>query len=207
MKIQFNTSIGSIACAVVAFAMVSGCSRAIPVSAPPIQAQPVAKKPIALPKPPAKPAPKPIATTGNSGPLQPDGFWTSWPIAAGKWSYGNANNTTFALFGKSQRDPVIVIRCETASKQIIFARVLEFSKGQASTMRVRASDGMQSWATQIGSTGSLNGVYHGVTLLPTDPMLDFMVFSRGRFAMEVEGETSLAVPAWPEMARVIEDCR
>jgi hypothetical protein len=34
-----------------------------------------------------------------------------------------------------------------------------------------------------------------------------MAFSRGRFLVTVEGGASLVVPAWPELARVIEDCR
>jgi hypothetical protein len=34
-----------------------------------------------------------------------------------------------------------------------------------------------------------------------------MVFSRGRFTVEVPGAPMLVIPAWPEPARVIEDCR
>ena len=44
-------------------------------------------------------------------------------------------------------------------------------------------------------------------LNPGDPVLDAMVFSRGRFAVEAPGTPLLVVPAWPEPARVIEDCR
>lgn len=42
---------------------------------------------------------------------------------------------------------------------------------------------------------------------PRDPLLDAMAFSRGRFAVEVQGLPTLYVPSWPEVSRVVEDCR
>ena len=41
----------------------------------------------------------------------------------------------------------------------------------------------------------------------TDPLLDAIAFSRGRLATAAEGAPMVAVPAWPEIDRVIEDCR
>jgi hypothetical protein len=41
----------------------------------------------------------------------------------------------------------------------------------------------------------------------SDPLLDQMAFSRGRFLVTIEGGPSLVVPAWPEVGHVIEDCR
>jgi hypothetical protein len=47
-----------------------------------------------------------------------------------------------------------------------------------------------------------------VAALPVrDPVLDAMAFSRGRFALEAAGEPTLYLPSWPELSRVIEDCR
>ena len=44
--------------------------------------------------------------------------------------------------------------------------------------------------------------------LPSDdPLLDEMAFSRGRFTVEAEGLEPLILPAWPEPARVVDDCR
>jgi hypothetical protein len=40
-----------------------------------------------------------------------------------------------------------------------------------------------------------------------DPLLDAMAMSRGRFAVTVAGTPSLVLPSWPEVARVVEDCR
>ena len=40
-----------------------------------------------------------------------------------------------------------------------------------------------------------------------DPLLDALAFSLGRVAVTVSGQPPLVVPAWAEVARVIEDCR
>ena len=44
-------------------------------------------------------------------------------------------------------------------------------------------------------------------LSPTDALLDAMAFSKGRFAVEVPGLPTLYIPSYPEVTRVIEDCR
>ncbi len=44
-------------------------------------------------------------------------------------------------------------------------------------------------------------------LAASDPFLDAMAITKGRFAVETEGTDSLYLPAWTEVSRVIEDCR
>jgi hypothetical protein len=34
-----------------------------------------------------------------------------------------------------------------------------------------------------------------------------MAYSRGRIGVTVSGTSPLIVPAWPEVARLVEDCR
>jgi hypothetical protein len=46
-----------------------------------------------------------------------------------------------------------------------------------------------------------------VGLTATDRLLDEIAFSRGRFTVELPGTPMLIIPAWPEPARVVEDCR
>lgn len=65
-----------------------------------------------------------------------------------------------------------------------------------------------------GSTRSIMGVAQAgpppviaVTFPARDPLLDAMAFSRGRFAIETLGLPTLYVPSWPEVSRVVEDCR
>ena len=38
-------------------------------------------------------------------------------------------------------------------------------------------------------------------------LLDAMAFSSGRFAVDLPGRSVLYLPSWPEVSRVIEDCR
>ena len=56
---------------------------------------------------------------------------------------------------------------------------------------------------QAGSSASIVSANIPVT----DPFLDAMAFSKGRFAVQVAGEPVLYIPAWPEITRVIEECR
>jgi len=46
-----------------------------------------------------------------------------------------------------------------------------------------------------------------IQLSAYDPLLDALAFSRGRFAIVASGTPALVLPAWPEIARVVEDCR
>jgi hypothetical protein len=57
--------------------------------------------------------------------------------------------------------------------------------------------------------GSDSGLVGWVTawIAPRDPLLDAMAFSRGRFRVEVAKLPPLYLPSWPEVSRVIEDCR
>ena len=47
----------------------------------------------------------------------------------------------------------------------------------------------------------------GARLAPADPLLDAVAFTRGRFMLEIPGNAPLYLPGWPELSRVIEDCR
>ncbi len=46
-----------------------------------------------------------------------------------------------------------------------------------------------------------------VRLRGSDPLLDAMAITKGRFAVETGGLQTLYLPAWAEVTRVIEDCR
>lgn len=47
----------------------------------------------------------------------------------------------------------------------------------------------------------------GIVLAASSPFLDSLAFSRGRFAIQTGVMTRTVIPAWPEAARAIEDCR
>ena len=75
--------------------------------------------------------------------------------------------------------------------------------GRGNAVVIRTSFGVRRF--QVGNAGEL--AVMDVRLPPNDPLLDQIAFSRGRFLVQVEGGPSLVVPAWPEFARVVEDCR
>ena len=71
-------------------------------------------------------------------------------------------------------------------------------------MTVRASTSMKTFdAANTGGSPALVGV----TLDPREPQLDAIAFSRGTFLVSIKGAADLVLPAWPEVARVVEDCR
>jgi hypothetical protein len=140
-----------------------------------------ASKPAPAPRPtPAvRPAPPPLMPPPP--PTETSADWRDLPLTAGDWSYaGGAGGSEahYAGFGR---------RCEAARGQIVLTR-----EG-AATFRVRTSYGERALAA-----GSLPAA---------DSLLDEIAFSRGRFTVEADGLPTLVVPAWPEPARVIEDCR
>lgn len=97
---------------------------------------------------------------------------------------------------------LLQLRCDRANGTIVLDR-----RGNASgTVPIRI--------TTAATTRTLTGTGVGgpspairISLPARDPLLDAMAFSRGRFALDTAGLQTLYVPSWPEVSRVIEDCR
>ncbi len=92
------------------------------------------------------------------------------------------------------------MRCNKASRTISLIRTGNAAEDLPMTVST-TSETRALLATPQGTTQLL------VTLPANDRLLDAMAFSRGRFAVEVNGLPTLYLPAWPEVARVVEDCR
>jgi hypothetical protein len=138
-----------------------------------------AGKPAPAPRPAVEAAPAPPPGLVADTPLQPAEGWTDGPLTPGEWSYGDgeAHYAGFAL------------RCDSARRLVVLSR-----EGVAGPLRVLTSYGERALPA-------------GAALPASDPLLDEMAFSRGRFAVAAEGVAMLVVPAWPEPGRVVEDCR
>ena len=147
-----------------------------------------APAPVPQPPPPAPVQPR------RPPPPPPPLDWQDAAIAGGDWSYrddGGGSSATFAAGA-----PLFVVRCEPG-RQVTLSR--PGAGGNVLTIRTTETARSLPAAPELGAlTARLN---------PGDPVLDAMVFSRGRFAVEAPGTPLLVVPAWPEPARVIEDCR
>ena len=136
----------------------------------------------------ALPAPAPAATE-----------WLDLPLAPGNWTYRDEGESSAALFGETAGIPGLVVRCVRASRQVLLSRTGTVT---ATSITLDTSSGRR--ALPVAMTGD-RGV--GARLAAGDRVLDDMIFSRGRFAVTAPGAPQLVVPAGPEPARVVEDCR
>ncbi len=140
-------------------------------------------------------APPPVA------PPPPPADWRDVPLTRGDWSYRNEGSVSEALFGAPGTQPSFSVRCDRARRQVTLSRT---GTRSSNMMTVRTSYAARNFppSTQAGPVGYLSAAVN-----PNDRFLDGIAFSRGRFTVELPGTSMLVLPAWPEPARVIEDCR
>lgn len=153
----------------------------------PEQAAAPAPRPSAPPPAPA-PAPAPVPA-----PLD----WQYRPATPGNWVYRADGAGSLAAFSAPGAGVVLTLRCDPAAGRISFLRA---GAGQGA-MTLRTTYGAVSWPAAAATSGTF------ATRAASDPTLDQIAYSRGRFAVEVQGLETLIVPAWAEVGRVIEDCR
>lgn len=178
----------------------------VPASSPPASSggsgQVAQPKPLPQPqpKPQPQPAPQPAPHAQPAAPVyQTD--WTYWPVTPGDWVYRQDERGSIALFGPIGADALATLRCDTSRGMLYFSR--QGQVGDGAQMTLRASQGMQNFsATQVAGTN-----YAAAAIQPSDPMLDKLAYSRGRFVVEVTGISPLKLPSFAEVSRVIEDCR
>jgi hypothetical protein len=158
------------------------------------------------PAPPPKPASAPVAAAPKPAP-PPASFSDNWqdaPRSNGDWVYRRDSRGSVALFGPNGADASFIIRCDSGARRIYLSRAGSFLGGDSSVMTIRTSTAMKSFGVKNnGDTPA----YVAVALPVNEPQLDAMAFSRGRFLVSVKGSGDLVIPSWPEIARVIEDCR
>ena len=157
--------------------------REPPRPQPPVQQAPQARPP--QPLPPPAPAPG----------------WEDAPLTRGAWFYGSDASGSQASFGAPQSEAIFLLRCDRAARRITLSREGAATAGQ---MAIRTSTNVRALPAGV-RTEPL--AYTSATLPASDPLLDAIAFSRGRFAVEAAGLPRLVLPAWPETARVVEDCR
>lgn len=150
-------------------------------------------KPQPAPQPPApiaRPAPAPA-------PLPAD--WIDWSITPGDWRYSSDTTGSVAAFGAD-----FTLRCDRSANTVFAARSGAFPEGDTGRMTIRTSSAVKTYeVTNSGGTPP----FVASRLAATDPLLDAIAFSRGRFLVQVKGANDLVIMAAPEISRVIEDCR
>ena len=149
--------------------------------------------PAPAPTPPPVQTPTPRPVQPQPAP-QPSTGWLDAALTPGDWTH-QGGGASAAVFGAAGT-PIFTLRCE-AGGRVSLAR----GGAQGTSITFRTS----SEARTLAASQSGAGVTASVTR--DDPLLDALAFSRGRFAVETVGAPQLVIPAWPEVARVVEDCR
>jgi hypothetical protein len=147
--------------------------------------KPVAVAPPSPPPPPAAEAPPPPPPAPPS--------WENMAPAPGDWRFVAAPAAQ-AEYGE-EGAPSFTLRCAAARQRVVLVRT-GAAPGSGLTLR-----------TTFGSRQLPIGEGAAAALAASDPILDDMVSSRGRIAIEAPGLPMLVLPTWPEPARVIEECR
>lgn len=123
------------------------------------------------------------------------------PQTPGTWLYSDEAAESLGLFGIGNPVHPFVIRCDKQAKRIGLARRTE-KEGPLTLVITTETTTRQLVANKVEGYGLV-----AADLSPDDPLLDAMAITKGRFAVELEGEEPLYIPAWAEVTRVIEDCR
>ncbi len=151
--------------------------------------------------PPPAPAPRPVPAPA---PLPPPptpkptvgADWRDWPLTPGDWHYRSGT----ATYGVAGGAPLAILRCDLAAQRVTLART-----GSApATLTLRTTSAVR--AVPATPDPRAPGML-GIAFAANDSFLDALGFSRGRFVIEGGGLPVLVIPAWPEILRVVEDCR
>lgn len=144
---------------------------------------------------------KPAPVVAPAAPTRPVGEWPDWPVEAGDWVYRRDDRGSVAHFGPLGQNAIVTLRCDKMRGRIHLARA---GAGPAGSFVVRSSSAMKEF---VASPNGATPPYLIIEIMPSDPILDAMAFSRGRIALEVAGQPAIAIPSWAEIARITEDCR
>jgi hypothetical protein len=118
----------------------------------------------------------------------------------GNWSWSPAADGSEAVFINSGGLPQIWLHCSRASRVVTIARP---SRSAVAFLSV--------WTTT--QSRALPASFNPATARSTaqvsayDPFLDALAFSRARIAVALGATPPVVVPAWPDIARIVEDCR
>ena len=143
----------------------------------------VPRSPPPAPAPVPRPVPLPPAPPR---PAPPATDWETGALSPGDWSYRPSPNTPLATFESNAIS--FAIRCQQGR-----AIWLSVTGAQAEALVIHTSFGMRRLPAERVHLNEMLA-----QLQPADPLLD---------QVAIENGPVLVVPAWPELARVIEDCR
>ena len=118
----------------------------------------------------------------------------------GAWSYQAFAGGSHAAFTDGTATQRLIVRCNRAARTVSIVRT--GVPAAAPTLSIWTTSIARAVPARFDATRTLSADFAA-----TDPLLDAIAFSRGRFATGAAGAPMVAVPAWPELSKVIEDCR
>ena len=139
------------------------------------------------------------ATPVHAQSAAPADYTTAVPLT-GSWSYTVVPGGSQATFVDTASQFQLSLTCSRATRQVTIARPA--SNAAAFLFVWTTAQARNLPASYNPATGRSSAI-----VAAWDPLLDAIAFSRGRFAVGVSGQGQAVLPAWPEPARVIEDCR
>lgn len=154
--------------------------------------------------PPAPPPPPPKLNPSPPPPAPVARDWKDRPFTAGIWTLVQEPGGPAAQFGHQGAGAAFLIRCMSAAGRVSFSRAGSVPEGGAATMTLASTE-----AAKTFNAANANGVpaYIRSETSASDPHLDSLAFSRGRFLVSISGTEDLVVPSWPEFAHIVEECR
>lgn len=159
----------------------------------------------AVPPPPTAappPAPPPVSKPAPLPPPAPAANWRDVPITPGDWRWSMADGKSTATFTAPGGAVLVRLTCEKFLGEVRLSRA---GTGTGHVpMALTTTTGTRPLLSEptIAAPGWIVA-----QLRAADPVLDAVAFSRGRFALDVAGAAPLYLPSWPEISRVVEDCR
>lgn len=156
---------------------------------------PVAPPPFERPRPPIVTPP----------PLN----WEDRARTNGDWRYGSVPGGSIAIFGRDNTALAALV-CLQGERQI--AVVIQGTGGSTLTVRTTSQSRVLPATVLTSSVARTLGItpeaaYRMTVIGAADPLLDAMVYSRGKILLALGRAEPLIAPTWSEIARVVEDCR
>ena len=123
---------------------------------------------------------------------------TATPID-GSWNYAATADGSEASFVNAIGTPQLWLRCTRATRRVTIAK----PAAAAAPLNIWTSSVTKSVPSSFDAASARLSSDLGAW----DQALDALASSRGRIGFSAGTLPPLVVPAWPEVARVIEDCR
>ena len=121
-------------------------------------------------------------------------------VAPGSWGYQSTAGGSMARFVDTTGTARLVLQCTRATRRVSVSLT---STAPAASLSLWTSIASRNLPARFEA----NAMRVTAELPAYDALLDAIAFSRGRIAVTMPGGVPLVVPAWPEAARTIEDCR